>query len=223
MAGKKYLAFDLETIADITMVSSLPEVKPNGSLKDPKKIEADILEKKKKQILEMGLNPVTNLICAVGWYSKSASGCLFLPDPGVSEKEKESEKKLLIDFWELAGEYDHFVTFNGRSFDMRCILLHGMEYGITPPFMIDHGRYNAGNHTDMRLVLSGNDPYAPGKLDTYAKKYLGEGKKEGIDGALVQSYYDMGLFDDISEYAEDDCRITLSLFQMAKAAGLVTT
>ena len=40
----KIIAFDLETIANKSMVPFLPDVKPSRNLKDPKKIEADIKE-----------------------------------------------------------------------------------------------------------------------------------------------------------------------------------
>lgn len=218
---KRFLAFDFETIADRTMLSCLPEVKANGNLKDQAKIDADIAAKKQKQILDMGLDPMLNLICAAGWKSKGGSGCLFIDSDGTPEGDKFAEKKLISDFWELLKDYDHFITFNGRSFDMRCLLLHGMQYGVQPSIDIDMYRYNRGNHIDMRLVLAGNEQFAKGKLDFFGKKYLGRGKKEGIDGALVQSYYDMGLFDDIKEYVEDDADLVYELCMMAIKAGLV--
>jgi len=52
---KKPCAFDLETIANKTMVDILPEVKPAGNLKDPEKIKADIEKKKKDQIADLGM------------------------------------------------------------------------------------------------------------------------------------------------------------------------
>ncbi len=214
----KVVAFDLETIADKRMIANLPEPKADSRIKDPVKIAANIEEKRKKQIADMGLSPMYNMICCAGWADGEKSGTITL-----EEESPEAEKKLLEEFWEILNNYDHFVTFNGRSFDVRCLLLHGMEYGIYPAVNIDRGKYNkaGSNHTDLRLVLSGDDPFAKGQLDTYAKKYLGDQKTEGIDGAMVQDYWEMGLKEDIANYCEKDCQLTMGLYQMADKAGLL--
>ena len=212
----KAIAFDLETIADRTMMGILPEIKPSGRLSDPTKIAADIEEKKKKQIAYMGLDPMMNMICCSGWCSERGSGYL-----SIETDTHEAEKKLLIDFWDLLSEYDYFITFNGRSFDLRCMLLHGITHGIRPSVNIDKGRYNKGNHLDLRLILAGDNQFAKGKLDFFAQKYLGDQKTKGIDGEMVQSYFDMGLHEDIAEYCRKDAELTYQLYQKVEAAGLL--
>lgn len=212
----KAIAFDLETIADRTMMGILPEIKPSGRLTDPAKIAADIEEKKNKQIADMGLDPMMNMICCAGWCSERGSGCL-----SIETDTHEAEKKLLIDFWDLLSEYDYFITFNGRSFDLRCMLLHGITHGIRPSVNIDKGRYNKGNHSDLRLILAGDNQFAKGKLDFFAQKYLGDQKTKGIDGEMVQSYFDMGLHEDIAEYCRKDAELTYQLYQKVEAAGLL--
>ncbi|MCP3944956.1 MAG: hypothetical protein GY710_26240 [Desulfobacteraceae bacterium] len=216
MAEKKVVALDIETIADKTIIPLLPELKAKATLKDPEKIQKDIDEKKEKRLAAMGLNPLYNLICSVAWCDKTGPGSL-----AITEDSPEEEKCLLEGLWDILVEYDHFVTFNGRPFDFRCIHLHGITHRIRPAVNIDKGRYNRGNHTDLRQVLSGTDAYAPGKLDFYLKKFLGTGKFEGIDGAKVQSFFDMGLIDDIVAYNEDDAQQTFDLYQVVEAAGLL--
>lgn len=213
---KKILALDLETISDPTMLDILPEITAKASLKDPEKIEADLEAKKVKQIADMGLDPMMNLICCAGWCDENGTGSL-----SITEATHEAEKKLLIDFWEVLSEYDHFVTFNGRSFDLRAMHLHGITHGIRPAINIDKGRYNRGNHTDLRQILAGSDMFAKGKLDFFCKKYLGDHKTEGIDGAQVQSFFEMGLHEDIAEYCEKDCNLTYRLYKKVEIAGLL--
>ena len=214
---KKVIAFDLETIANKALISLLPEVKPNGTLKDPAKISVDISTKTKKQIAEMGMSPLFNMICCAGWADYNGDkGAIML-----AEESPEAEKELLVKLWEKLSGYDHFVTFNGRQFDLRCLLLHGMKHCIRPGVNIDKGRYNHGNHTDLRLVLAGDDQFAKGKLDSFAKIMLGESKTDGIDGALVQDYWDMGLHGDIEKYCIQDCVLTMGLFGLAHASGLL--
>lgn len=207
----KSVVFDLETIRDDTMIPFLPPAKI-GNLKDPKKIKI----KQDEQISKMGLNPMLNLICCAGWCDENGPNSILIENATLAE-----EKELLLLFWDKLSKYDQFVTFNGRSFDIRCMLLHGITHGIRPSVKIDSWRYNRGNHIDMRLILSGDDKFAPGKLDFFCKKFLGEGKMEGIDGAMVQDYWDNGLGDDIAEYNRDEVEKMWDLFLKIKQAGLI--
>lgn len=214
---KKVIAFDLETIANKALIQFLPEVKAKANLKDPVKIKSDIEEKTKKQIADMGMSPLFNMICCAGWADCNGKAGAFI----LEEESPEAEKDLLVKFWEKLPEYDHFVTFNGRSFDLRCLLLHGMGYGLRPGVNIDKGRYNNGNHTDLRLVLAGEDRFAPGTLDSFSKILIGESKTDGINGGQIQDYWDMGLKNDIMVYCIQDCKLTMELFVMAQSAGLL--
>ena len=214
--SKNVLAIDLETIADTTMLDIMPEIKVNKNLKDPVKIEADIAAKTKKQIADMGMDPRFNLICCAGWCDENGPKVI-----SIEKEDHASEKKLLIDFWEILAEYDHFVTFNGRAFDLRVMLLHGAVHSIRPSINIDKGHYNRGNHTDLREVYAGSGQYASGDLNFFAKKILGDQKTEGMKGSQVQSYFDMGLHDDIETYCKQDNVITLGLYDRAVIAGLL--
>lgn len=209
----KTIAFDIETIADPAMIPFLPEVEANKTLKDPVKIDADISAKKKAQIAGMGLDPMTSIICCIGWATADDTGAFMLTG--------NDEKELLLAWWEHAKDFERFISFNGRSFDLRHILLHGMAHGVRPSVNIDKGRYNKGNHIDLRQVLAGEDKFAHGRLDFFGKKFLKTGKTEGIDGSKVQEFWDMGLYDDIAGYCQGDCRITYDLWVMAETAGLL--
>lgn len=212
----KIIAFDLETIPDVSMVHLLPEPEPNKTLKDPVKIEADMTAKKQAQLDTMGLDPMTNLICCAGWCDGEKTGSILL-----NNESPEAEKELLEQFWDVVADAGHFVSFNGRAFDMRCLMLHGMKHAVRPSVTIDSGKYNRGNHTDMRPVLAGEGQFAKGKLDFFARAFLADHKTEGIDGKLVAEYWQMGAYAMIQEYCEKDCALTFKLFEMARIAGLV--
>lgn len=214
----KPLCFDLETIANKALIQHLPEIKPKANLTDPKKIEKDIAEKKEKQIEEMGLDPLFNRICCAGFYDPaiSTAGSFML-----QSEDEDGERELLCSFWDIASDYDHFVTFNGRAFDIRCLLLHSMRVGVRPTVDIDFGRYNRGNHTDMRLILAGESQFAKGKLDTFCKVFGVGQKTEGVDGALVQSLWEIGDKETIQVYCEQDTKILWDLTELAHNTGLV--
>ncbi|MFH1157072.1 MAG: ribonuclease H-like domain-containing protein [Pseudomonadota bacterium] len=218
MSEKKVLVFDLETIPDPTAMSCLQEIKPKANLKDPAKIAEDIAEKKQAQILSMGLDPACNMICCFGYCDANGPGSIMLTDA-----THEAEKDLLLKAWDLMSKYDVFVGFNSRAFDVRCLLLHGMLRGVRPSVNLDKGKYNrtGTNHVDLRQTLAGQDQFARGNLEFFSGRFLGEHKTEGIDGAMVSSFWDMGLYEDIAQYCEQDCVLTYRLYQMADAAGLL--
>jgi len=199
---KNPVAFDVETIADPSCLAIMPEIKRRTDWVDQKKIKTDIKNKKSKQLKEMGLEPMTNLICCISFYDSE------IQPQSISIKEPtlKAEKVLIEKAWETLERYDHFVTFNGRTFDLRCLHLHGIGHGIRPTVNIDKGKYNraGSNHTDLRPIFAGPNDFAKGKLDFFCKKFLGVGKLEGIDGAMVQDYFDNGLISDIIDYCEDD-------------------
>ena len=52
-----------------------------------------------------------------------------------------SEKELLEDFWASAREYDVFVTFNGRAFDVPFLYMRSIALDVTPTVEIAPQRY----------------------------------------------------------------------------------
>ncbi len=215
MSDVKTLIIDLETIPDLTLVDILPEPKADTRLKDPEKIAANIAMKAEKQKKEMGLDPLTNIICCAGFADLDGN------TNHIILESEESEKKLLNNFWDICSDYDHFVSFNGRQFDMRCLYIHSMRHNISPSIAINSSKYNRGNHTDLRPVLSGEGAFAKGKLDTYAKLFLDRGKTVGINGEDVWEYWLMGDKEFIGQYCEEDCEITRDLYLMAQKSGLI--
>jgi len=200
------VAFDFETIANPTVIPLLPPVEPRGNLKDPVKIEADIQQKKEKQIADLALDPWTSLICATGWCDGKESGVIMLED-----EEKESD--LINKTWDLLAQYNHYVTFNGVAFDVPMLNKHSLVNRIRCGIKINTKRYTIGNHTDLRMILGDWDKTAKGKLGFFLRLFFGTDKKEGIDGKLVQSYWDAGEHDDIAEYCKDDAEKTWRLYE----------
>ena len=220
MKKPKIVAIDLETIPNMDLVSLLPEPKPKGNLKDPKKIDADISEKKEKQIDDMGLNPMFNRVCVAGLYSNIASNYSII----LEIETDDAESILLMELYDVLQSYDYIVTFNGRNFDMKVLNLHNMRLGIKPGITLDMGRYNtaSSNHIDLRQVVFGSEMFAKGDLDTAAKVFLsGDSKSEGIDGKLVRDWWLMGDKQSIAEYCIQDCKLTYDLCMRAIECGLI--
>lgn len=257
---KHILAFDLETIADRSVIPFLPELKSksagkiqglteeinilNAEINSPEfenipkrsqtskiqkipKLEMDIKSiiagdasvmeaAHKKRIKEMGMTPSMNMICCAS-FSNGDQVKSFL----LEEESREAERDLLLKCWEYMRDFEVFTGFNSRTFDLRAMLLHGAREGITPSVNIDKGRYNRGNHIDLRQVFTGSDQFASGKLEYFLNYFRGTGKTEGMDGELVQDFWDVGLKDDIRIYCENDADETHGLYVVADIGGLL--
>jgi predicted PolB exonuclease-like 3'-5' exonuclease len=205
-------AFDIETIADRSLIEMLPPIEAAGNLKDPIKIKADLEKKQQRQIEEMGLDPRWNLICCIAVYDGQKEPRAVL----LEEASHDSERKLLEVAWEMLSGYDFFVTFNGCEFDVPILNLHSLFNRVRVPVRIETRKYLVGNHLDLRAILSGWERFAPGNLDYYLRRVLGRSKPKQIDGSLVQHYWDVGMTEDIKTYCLGDARDTFDLYQAVK-------
>ncbi|MGH7985442.1 MAG: 3'-5' exonuclease [Candidatus Binataceae bacterium] len=126
-----------------------------------------------------------------------------------------SEEALTREFWSRAERFDGcLVTFNGRRFDWPVLELCALRYGIpaashfeNSPRLCDEAR-----HLDLLDFLT-NDGAARlrGGIDLLLKM-IGMPGKTGIDGSMVQDYYDAGRLDEIHRYCRADVIQTYFLF-----------
>lgn len=213
MSGKnatKTIVFDLETISDPSIIPHLPPIEADTRLKDPVKIQANIKMKSEKRIAELALRPTSAMICCFGY-------CFDDGDPKalmLTKADRETERKLLLQAWEILSHADQFVTFNGLGFDLPVLLMRSMMNKVRPAVKIDRRRYSVENHCDIRMVLGNWDSFAKGNLDFYSRVLLGKAGKDDIDGSMVGEMFEMELFDEISEYCQDDVKVTWELYQL---------
>lgn len=210
------VAFDLETIANMSVLKLLPPVEAKANLKDPEKIRLDIEQKEKDRLDKMGLNPHHNMICCFAWCNGKDSGTIML-----EEESNEAERDLLIKAWKLLSNYSYFVTFNGIEFDVPTMNLHSFFLAIKPSVNISLRKYYIENHVDLRAVLGNWNSFAPGNFDYYLKRIFGIGKPDDIDGSMVQHYWNQGDKDKISKYGKLDAENTFKLYQYAKKYHLM--
>jgi predicted PolB exonuclease-like 3'-5' exonuclease len=63
------------------------------------------------------------------------------------------------------------------------------------------------------MLLNNWDSRAKGDFDFFCKLFLGEGKPGGMDGSMVQHYWDCGMVDKIVEYCKDDVAKVAALYE----------
>lgn len=209
---KKEVAFDLETIADHEAMKDLPELDVKvGNIKDPEKIQAKIAEAKAKALEQMGTNIHQNMICLFSWCDGDKSGSILL-----KEENAIAERELLEGAWEILNNYSMFVSFNGIQFDVPCLNLHSLFRRVRPAVNISCKKYHVTNHIDLRAILGNWDQFAPGNLDFYLRRCLGKSKPIGMNGSMVQHYWDTDLKDEIVSYGTGDAEDTWALYQHVK-------
>ena len=106
----------------------------------------------------MGFSPLTGEIVAIGVldYYKD-SGVVYFQAPGEKFEERaengitfkqSSEKDMLQKFWDGARQYDYFITFNGRAFDVPFLMTRSAIHGIRPTKDLMRGRYVYQHNAD---------------------------------------------------------------------------
>ena len=208
---KKIAAYDIETIARPLSDKVINELCKTGNLKDPDKIAAKQAEFRNK----LGADPLTAMPCCGGWYASDEDcGYIMFKDDGVPDVDEET---FLRGYWSKLAEYDILIGFNCFSFDSRILLLRSAVHGIEIPFRFDRKKYSSsGNHIDLRGVLTDWGTFEAGKLGFFLSMFGLGGKTEGMDGSMVQDYWNEGLHDEIGMYCQQDCKATFQLFQKIK-------
>lgn len=226
------LIFDIETVGEewgdfdettqhvlsrwIERTAKTPEEK-EGQLKDLRE--------------GLGFSPLTGSIVAIGLYDlERRQGVVYYTGEGNEEDEdvgeyilkQRSEKEMLEDFWEGAKEYDTFVTFNGRGFDVPFLNIRSAVQGIRPSVDMMQGRYlyqqKGAKHIDLQDQLTYYGAmYRKPSLHLFCRAFgIESPKAEGVAGDDVAELFRMEKFRDIAAYNARDVIATTALYQKWK-------
>ena len=128
-----------------------------------------------------------------------------------------SERDVLHMFWEDIGKYNHWVTFNGRQFDVPFLLQRSLILGVKPSRNLDSSRYSVKPHCDLMDILSLFGATRPFSLAFWCRTLgIKDPKGEGIDGSLIGQLYGEGRYRDIAQYCLKDVVATVELFRIVE-------
>jgi hypothetical protein len=203
-------------------------------------------EDKERKRSEMALAPFTGMIVCVGFihlrrieqgvFDVVKKVCLMRDADNAEEIVKEdtadivvvrtSEARMLQHFWTYLQQQQeqsrlHFVTFNGRGFDMPFLMLRSAALRVRPSVNLMSGtRFNyRDNHTDLLDELTFFAPQQNGatrrfNLDFYTKSFgISSPKSEGVDGSKVAKMYEAREYVAIAEYCMRDIEATWELYR----------
>jgi predicted PolB exonuclease-like 3'-5' exonuclease len=128
-----------------------------------------------------------------------------------------SEEGLVREFWRRAEDFRGcVVSFNGHRFDFPVLELAAMRHGIAVPSYFGapdspRSRYSPGRHLDLCDFLTNYGTVGlRGGMDLLLM--IGMPGKTGMNGAMVQDYFDNARLDEIHRYCRCDVIQTYFLF-----------
>ncbi len=221
------LVFDIETVgeswSDLDVTTQ--EVLSRWIMRTAKNDE-----ERGAQLLDLqeglGFSPLTGMIVAIGVYDlELKEGVVYYQSDRTEETtipsftlKPRTEKEMLEDFWEGAKQYDVFVTFNGRGFDVPFINLRSAIQSIRPTRDLMDGRYlyqqKTARHVDLQdqLTFYGAMAKRP-SLHLFCRAFgIVSPKAEGVSGDDVAELFRLKNFRDIATYNARDVVATAELY-----------
>ncbi len=126
------------------------------------------------------------------------------------------EKDMLEEFWRMLGaNAARVVTYNGRMFDGPFLMLRSAMLGVTPSMNLAGYRYAVNPHCDLAEILNFHGAVRENfSLDYWCRRFdITSPKEEGVEGSMVQEYYDRGRLEEIVEYCARDVVATGALYE----------
>lgn len=178
----------------------------------------------------LGFSPYTGEIVAIGVMDIERNrGAVYYQAPGLTHVEEEfenvilkpmTEGEMLEAFWQGARQYDTFVTFNGRAFDIPFMMIRSALHGIRPSRDLMSNRYvgaqRDGKHIDLLDQLTFYGAVWKGKPNLHlACRAFGieSPKAAGVTGDDVNELFQNKQFLDIAKYNVRDIVSTKELYE----------
>jgi 3'-5' exonuclease len=208
------LFFDIETIpADESSREALQYLYDRKKLKNP-----DIMDTFEDFYLKTSFDGSFGRIACIAYAVNN--------DPIRVISHPEDEKKVLQDFWHVAGQCDQFIGHNIMEFDLRFLLQRSMVLGVKPTWnrfqelgkkpwdmvkYLDFSRYKNLPVFDTMQEWSNWGNHKLG-LEHVALALGIPTPKEGIDGSEVWNFYQAGKINEICEYCKRDVEVTRAVY-----------
>lgn len=226
------LVFDIETAGED--FDELDEVTKEVLTRSVKYDYVENSEEYKKALEKVKhdtvFSPLTSQVVAIGMldYEKDKGAVYFQAPSGGIEKFEEggiefrpaSEKEMLEGFWRGAENYNEFISFNGRGFDVPFLMIRSAIHGIRPTKDLMSTRYLYNQkygpvHVDLQdqLTFYGAIWRKGMSLHMFTRAFGIKSPKEGgVTGDNVTELFRDGKYKDIARYNVRDLYATKELY-----------
>ena len=225
------LVFDIETIGeDFDKMDEVTRKSLTQRIKEEFKKKEDYEKALEKVKDELVFSPLTGEIVAIGALdSDSGQGAVYFRsgDENLKDFEEDGikfkvmdEKEMLKKFWELADNYNKFVSFNGRGFDVPYLMARSAAHGVKPTKNLMGYRYIESQrfgpvHVDLmdQLTFYGSVWQRKGNFHLWCRTMgIKSPKAEGVNGDDVTRLFKEGKFKEIALYNSRDIIATKELY-----------
>lgn len=224
------LIFDIETVGeDFDSLDATSQEALTRWIKKEAESEEDYLKELEALKDGLGFSPFTGQVVAIGVldYEKNKVVVTFQA-PGENLKEFEedgvkykplSEPEMLENFWTGAKNYNEFVTFNGRCFDVPFLMTRSAVHKIKPSKDLMSNRYlssqrDLAKHIDLQDQLTFYGAIRrKGGLHIIARSFgIKSPKDSGIKGDDIGRLFKEKKFLEIARYNAGDLYATRDLY-----------
>ncbi len=227
----KKLVFDIETVGeDFDLMDKTTQDVLTHWIKRTKKNEEEYQVALEDIKNRLGLSPLTGEIVAIGVLDCDKNqGVVYYQSPGTNETESQEnnikfkpmlEKEMLENFWNGAKDYQEFISFNGRAFDVPFLMTRSAVHKIKPTKNLMSNRYlNSqiydAKHIDLldQLTFYGA-ARQKGSLHLWTRALgIKSPKADGVTGDDVAALFKEGKFLRIAQYNVGDLYATKELYE----------
>lgn len=175
-------------------------------------------------------SPLTSEVVAIGVldYEKD-KGVVYFQAPGedIDEFEEDditfkpaTEKEMLEGFWRGAENYDEFISFNGRGFDVPFMMIRSAIHGVRPTKNLIGARYlyqhpEGARHVDLQeqLTFYGAIRRTGMSLHMFTRAFgIKSPKSDGISGDDITKFFREKKYVEIAKYNVGDLYATKELY-----------
>lgn len=225
------LIFDIETVGEnFDELDATTQEVLTKWIKKETEGEPEYQEALKDLKEGLGFSPLTGEIVAIGVldYEKN-KGAVYFQTPGKNMQESEengikfkqmTEKEMLENFWNGAKNYQEFISFNGRSFDVPFLMIRSAVHKIRPSKDLMSNRYLSSQKFDSKHIdlLDQLTFYGAvrkkGNLHLWSRVFgIESPKTHGITGNDIGRLFKEKKFLDIAKYNVGDLIATKQLYE----------
>lgn len=229
--SKKTLIIDIETVGEnFEEMDDISKEVLTRWIKKESESDEEYNERLNELKDGLGFSPLTGQIVAIGTMDyERGNGAVYYQAPGEQLQESNfgevklqptSEKEMLEKFWEVAGYFQEFVTFNGRGFDLPFVFIRSAIHGVKVTKNLMANRYLSSQpydakHIDLldQLTFYGS-VRRKGGLHLWCRAFgIKSPKSDGITGDDVSKLFCSGEYKKIAEYNVGDLIATKELFR----------
>ncbi len=208
------LVFDIETVGK--SLSLLDKTDKDYFINN---LERDFKGTKRQLYGRTGLYPMYGSVLTIGLYNPNSNqGKVLYLSPDKTKIEVDNftsqsfatEAEMISNFWDIASQYQRFVTYNGTGFDFPFLTFRSAVHRIKVPFPTSG---SADKFVDLAYKFRLNN--RPFKLETICKALnISNPKQLGVSGMEVSKLFHQGKLNEIVKYVSRDVIATAELYEV---------